>query len=297
MKLNKREMILAGLVGLIVLVYVGNLAFRQILQGPLDARRDRVAKLKREIDQKQKGLRRARAAGEKLARWQQQSLPSETEVARSQYQNWLLEIVGRAGFEKPNVDSGETLTKKGLYQRLPFSVRGRGNLAQLTRFLYDFYRADHLHQLQRLSITPIPKTQELELAISIEALILPGATRKDRLNTDRSDRLAWSGLAEYQPIVDRNVFGEGGISVFDAADFAFLTAILEIDGQPEAWFTVRTTGEILKLRKGQSFEVGQFRGTVAAIDPQDLVIEADEERWLLTLGENLSQATALPPEF
>jgi hypothetical protein len=53
----------------------------------------------------------------------------------------------------------------------------------------------------------------------------------------------------------------------------------------------------LKLKVGQRFEVGDFQGMVAEIDERDVVIDSDGERWLLTLGEQLSQATALPPEF
>ena len=80
-------------------------------------------------------------------------------------------------------------------------------------------------------------------------------------------------------------------------DFAYLTAILDVEGTHEAWFRIFTTGEVLKLHVGESFEVGQFRGRIAEIDSLDVVIDSEAERWLMTLGESLSQATALPPEL
>ena len=69
------------------------------------------------------------------------------------------------------------------------------------------------------------------------------------------------------------------------------------DGSPQVWFTLRTSGEILKVGKGGDFEIGQFRGSIAEIEGADVIVESDGERWLLTLGERLTDASALPPEF
>ncbi len=171
-------------------------------------------------------MARFRKANQQLKVWQAQSLPSDTEVARSLYQAWLVGLVGSAGFISPNVDSSEPITRKGLYSSLGFSVRGRATLEQLTRFLYDFYRADHLHHIESLNLTPVPRSDELDITLSIEALSLPDATRKDRLSTRASDRLASNRLADYRPVIERNLFGIGGGGL-DAADFAYLTAITE----------------------------------------------------------------------
>jgi hypothetical protein len=48
---------------------------------------------------------------------------------------------------------------------------------------------------------------------------------------------------------------------------------------------------------GQTLAVGQFHGDVVEIATDDVVLEADGERWLLALGENLGEACALPPGF
>jgi len=120
--------------------------------------------------------------------------------------------------------------------------------------------------------------------------------RKDLLSARTSDRLASADLAEYRVIVDRNLFGIGGGSL-DEADFAYLTAIIEADGEPEVWFTLRASGELLKLRHGQSFQIGALRGSVAEINDSDVILLCDDERWLVGVGENLMQASTLPPEF
>jgi hypothetical protein len=293
---NRREMILAVGLGTIVVAYGGNWLVQSSYVEPLVERRAQIDQLREDIEKHEREMARFRKASQQLKRWQAQSLPSDTELARGLYQAWLVELVGSAGFISPNVDSSEPVTRQGAYTSLRFSVRGQGTPEQLTRFLYEFYRADHLHHIASLSLTPVPRTDELDIALSIEALSLPDADRKDRLSVRTSDRLASAQLAEYRAIVDRNLFGIGGGS-FDEADFAYLTAITEVDGEPEVWFTLRASGELLKLRHGQSFKIGALQGSVAEISDSDVILLCDDERWLVGVGENLMQASTLPPEF
>jgi len=293
---KKREVILAAGVGAMAAVYALHWTYQTVYEVPLQERRDETVRLQEDINKRELDLKKIAKAGKDMKRWKAQSLPSDTEVARSLYQAWLVELVGSVALDNPNVDSSEPVARKGLYNSLSFSVRGRGTLKQLTKFLFDFYRADHLHQIQSLSLTPVPRMEELEISISIEALSLVDADRKDQLSSKVSDRLASTSLAEYQSIVERDLFGVGS-SGADEADLAYLTAITEVDGQAEAWFTLRSSGQLLKLRQQQGFEIGPFHGTVAEIHGSDVILVCDDERWLLTIGENLMQASTLPPEF
>ena len=294
--MNQREKLLAAGVGAIAVLFGGQWLYQSMYAAPLQARRDETERLREDIAKRELDLARFRKASQELKRWRTQSLPTDTEVARSLYQAWLVQLVGAAEWVNPNVDSSEPVTRKGLYDSLSFSVRGRATLEQLTRFLFAFYRADHLHQIRSLSITPAQRGDELEVALSIDALALAEADRKDRLSSRVSDRLASESLTDYRPIAQRNLFGVGG-GVVDEADFAYLTAIIEVNGEPEAWFTLRASGKLLKLRRQQSFEIGPFQGTVAEISGSDVVLACDDERWLLTVGESMMQASMLPPEF
>jgi hypothetical protein len=293
---NQREKILATGVGAVAMLFGGQWLYNAMYAAPLESRRAETDRLRKDISNRELELARFRKASQELKRWRTQSLPSDTEVARSQYQAWLVQLVGLAGWVNPNVDSSEPLSRKGMYDSLSFSVRGRGTLEQLTQFLFAFYRADHLHQIRSLSVTPSQRGDELEIALAVEALALNDADRKDRLASRVSDRLASDSLADYRPIVQRNLFGIGG-GVVDEADFAYLTAVIEVNGEPEAWFTLRASGKLLKLRRQQSFEIGPFQGTVAEIDGSDVVLLCDDERWLLSVGESVMQASILPPEF
>ncbi|MFV2066623.1 MAG: hypothetical protein ACC645_06545 [Pirellulales bacterium] len=295
--MKKREKNLAVVFGAIVLGLLGNQLFKTAFRGPLESRKAAVARKERQIKSLEKSLAKAREAAKELAVWQSQSLPSDTSQAGHLYQEWLTKLVNRIGLTVKTTTASDPVNRKGFYHMLVFSVRGRGTLEQLVEFLFEFYSADYLHKIQSLDITPNPQNDQLDVTVSIEALVLPGADRKDRLTRHKSDRLASRSLADYRPIVQRNIFHIGG-SGPDATDHAFLTAVIDVGGQPEAWFTLRTTDKTLKLRKGQKLEVGPFRGTIVEIEIEgaDVVIESDDERWLLTVGENLAQATSLPPE-
>jgi len=293
--MKSRKNILLAAFAAMLLIYVGNWLWENMVEAPLEKRRAKTVRLQEDVEKRKLQLARARKAAKELAVWEDQSLPSDTEVARSLYQAWLLELVEHVKLANPHVDSGNPVGRKGLYHALSFSLRGRGTLRQLTVLLFEFYRADHLHQVRSLGITPLEGADQLDLSISIEALVLPGADREDRLSRQTSDRLASAELADYEMIVRRNLFGSG--DGFDPTDHTYLTAVTYSDGQAEAWFTMRVNDKVLKLRKGQNLQVGQFNGTVAEIADTDVILESDGERWLLTVGENITQAFALPPEY
>lgn len=309
---NLRQYVLAGIFGLMLLYFGGEWVIENLLQGPLEARRARTRRLEASIEKKEEAYERARAAGELLDRWERQSLPADTEVARSLYRTWLLELVKELELRNPSVSSSEPVRREGLYQSLTFSVRVQGTLEQLSAFLFVFYRTDLLHQIRSLIITPLQSADLLDLSMSIEAIALPsagpsaqGATAEEYQETVFADfsrragrvseRLASDDFDAYRPIVERNLFGVGGSP--DPADHAFLTSITLVDGRPQAWLMLRASDQMLRLYEGDSFRVGQLHGTIAEIAAPDVVLDLDGERWLLTLGESLSDAYALPPEF
>lgn len=293
--MKPREKILLIAFGTVALAYTGSWLFETALQGPLENRRAAIARQKQRIKTLEDKQQAAKEAAEALAVWRAQSLPSEPGDARSQYQAWLTKLITDLELNQLTVKTSDPQPRKGNFLILPISIRGQGKLAQLVSFLYEFYAANHLHQIQRLDITP--RDDGLDLAISIEAMALADADRRD-LSTQKSDRLTSDNLADYQCIVERNLFSFGGGSS-DATDHTYLTAVVVgKSGQLEAWFTSRTTDEILTRHRGETIDIGQFHGTIIEIEGSDVLVESeDDERWLLTVGENLAQASSLPPEY
>ena len=296
---------------LVMVAYFGSEWALDLVQGPLQAAHSRRTKLERDIEQRETSLRRLREAGKVLAQWEDQSLPADLEVARSLYQAWLVELVDDVGLTSPSVTSSEPSARGGLYRTLAFSVRGRGTLDQLTKFLYAFYQTDLLHQVRSLTITPLQRSDALDLSFSIEALSLtpvrderakPAAAPPPSENVFAqfrrrawrvSERLAFAELDPYGVIVRRNLFGLGG--GFDPTDLTYLTSVTEVDGQPEIWFTNRATDEVMRLRAGDQLELGPLSFRLAEVHAADVIIEIDGERWLLSPGDKITDAHALPP--
>jgi hypothetical protein len=294
--MKRREKILASGLGLVLALAAGDALYEAAWAHPRSTRQNRSEKLHADIAKRLNELRALRRSAKQLDAWRRRSLPHDVAVARSLYQAWLLELVSQAGLDAPHVDSANPVSQRGHFHSLGFSVRGQGSLEQLVAFLYTLYRGGHLHQVRGLNITPVAQQGTLDFSLSIEALSLPAANPTDALAAAPGDVLAFAQLADYRPIVERNLFAAGG-GAADAASQAFLTAVLETNGRRQAWFTLRGADQVLKLSIGDPISVGAFHGAVAQIDEQDVILQADQERWLITIGESVSQASALPPEF
>jgi len=301
---------LAVVLVVMVVYFGGEWTIDQFIQGPVQAARSRRTQLERDIQQRETSLQRLREAGKVLALWEDQSLPADTEAARSLYQAWLVELVDDVGLSGPSVTSSEPTAYAGLYRTLSFSVRGRGTLDQLTKFLFAFYQADLLHQIRSLTITPLQRAEDLDLSLAIEALALTPA-REPSAKTAASpaaenvyeqfrrrawrvsQRLAFDQLEPYGVIVRRNLFALGG--GFDPTGLTYLTSITQVDGQPVIWFTNRATDEVMRLRAGDHLELGPLTFRLAEVHATDVIIEIDGERWLLSPGDKIIDAQALPP--
>ena len=291
---SRKYLLYLALAG-IALCFGGDYIWRSNVEDPLERKKELKEKLQEEIKKKKKDLAKSKAAAKKLDILEMSSLPSEPEIARSLYRTWLLELVEKSEFHTAHVESGAATSRKGFYDTLGFSVRGKGTLQHVVRFLFEFYRGGHLHRIQQMSLTPLGKTGSLDVIITIEALILPGTDRKDTLSTRKSNWLNFRSLADYGIIAQRNFFGVGGES--DPSQQAYLTAVTRDNGEPEIWVTLRGQDKLRKLHLGDQFEIGQFNGTVVDILDDDVVFESAGERYLLSVGEPFADALGVPPEY
>ena len=294
MALNKRERILGALVGIAVLAGAAYFGF-SVLSAPTGSRWAERNRLAAEIEKKKLIVERGQKAQAKLAEWEKRSLPAHHELGRSLYQNWLSELVDKVGLTRSRVESGEGRLHQNAYYLFPFTVRGQGNAEKVVEFLFAFYRAGHLHQIRHLSIKPVERGRELDLVMTIEALSLPGA-KSDKLCAEPGTRLAQTSIDEYvNTFVRRDLFSPflpgsnsgSGRSKLDPAKYAYLTAVLSVEGRPQAWFVARTTDQIYKLSEGEEFTVGAVRTKVVRIGQRDVDLEIDGARYTVGLGNSL----------
>ncbi len=355
---RRKQLLLAGLV-LLAVFYAGDWVLTNWIEKPKEQRRKQIIAIQAQIKEyNQKYIARAQQDAQWLRYWYSQSLPANPAVAQSLYRAWLLEVGQYVGIAGRNVNAAEPV-RRGAFLSMSFSMRGRGTLEQLTRFLYEFYSAGHLHKITTISLAPVGQGV-LDLSLGIETLIIPQAGRTE-LGTGRAYRLTSLSLDDYGAISRRNLFSVGGGGSVDPAGHTYLTAVNYVNNQPQAWFTLRTTGAVMKLRPddelvqtgdsvrklcqvenlegiffdGNRSEIGsigeiesgsvlvrwadriweptlnaagnalEFRafdsslsaiGKVVDVEDTEVVLQTGDERWLLSIGDGLNDAFALPPE-
>lgn len=79
-------------------------------------------------------------------------------------------------------------------------------------------------------------------------------------------------------------------AAFDEAKQTVLTALTQSKGEWTAWLHVRTSGETLYLREGDTFEVGQLSGKVVEVNSSYAVLEYEGDRFVLRHDVTLAEA-------
>lgn len=303
MSLQKREKVLAGGVGVLLLVTVfwtmglgGGPSVGQLQQAVND--------LETKIKSRTERIAAVEADEARIKDWKRRSLPPDEKMASSLYQNWLLRLADTVKLQGAKVESAGGQAHHGIYFRHGFTLRGQGSVEQLVRFLYEFYSSGSLHLIKHLDIKPVEKNvNSLDLTFNIEALSILNAEPRDTLSQEPPPPMAHAGLSDYlAKIMDRRLFapyappapvkGDSKPSTpFDVTRYAYLTAVLETDGRRGAWLRSRTTDQTFQLFEGDTFEIGPTKAKVVHIGQRDVDLEVDGSTFTVALGANLHDAT------
>jgi hypothetical protein len=245
-------------------------------------------------------LAKSKRIGEQLETLEQQSLPWDAEMARSRYQSWLLQLAKDAKLTNTNVDSGEPSSVKytsrrgkrsiEMYKKFTFTLRGRGELGQVTRFLYDFYRGGHLQKIRSLSLNPVGQGQQVDLNLSVEAIALPNADREAELTSLVSEELAHANVRDYQLISRRNFFGRGGAqSAWRQIQLSAITS--DVRGVSEAWLQVGAERQTRMLQVGQVLPMPSFDLRIVQLQETIATVDVDGQLYQMSIGQSLAEAT------
>ncbi len=290
MKPTRQHILLAFLL-LLGLFQLGDYVLNSMIQAPLEKLRSEQEALQEDIEKREKLLSEARVAGKKIELWKKKSLPSDVETARSLYRNWLLEVIREAKLQNATVGSGAPANRYGLYRAMPFDVKARGTLLQLTNALFRFYNSDQLHEIKSVRITPVGNSGQFDISLGIEALIIPGSKRKS-LNTGKAKWLASADPRDYAIIARDNLFGIG-VNNQDPMKLTILSAVTSRNGRPLAWITELITGRVIKVPPQGAFETVALSGRVVQIEQDSAIIESGGQRMKLTIGQSFAQGTVI----
>jgi hypothetical protein len=305
---NREKMLAAAVLSLFLLWGGGKLWGRY--NDSLANQRTALIAAQGKLDEAKLNLERGRMAMKQLEAWQKQSLPADRDVAQTLYREWLRAKCSDAGVALDDIQTDQRTTRTEAYSTIGYTITAHGSLKAVTSLLYSFYRSTVLQQITRLQVRPGAEVGQLSIVLQIEALVLPGSANTAKLPEGESKRLAKASADDYvKSITGRNLLtayspphAEPPTSAahvdppkpkFDDAEFAFVTGIVEVNGRLQAWITVRTTAEELRVFAGDSVKVGQFEGKVVSIAPRMVVLQCDKEELHIGLGHSLRE-TAKP---
>jgi len=310
MTLNKREKILAIAIAVLAVVFALYMVWPSGGDS-MDILRNKRDALEKEKDDNQKKAILLKKNTDRLPALLRRSLPSNTEAAKREYQNWLRNLAKDRFTTVTSLSSGEqpqensyTDTDKihrTIYWKFHFTLDCQGTLEQLTRFLFDFYSEGHLQKICSINIKPL-KNPQLDLKIVVDALSLPNSKQSDQLSKEKSNRLKLASADLYNKVIakrdpfvaytpprptERRGDGPPPPAKIDPWQFSFLTGIIEADGVAEALLYERTTDETLKVHEGEEFTIGKVKGKVNRIGLNDIDIEIDGKTHTVSLGNSL----------
>lgn len=132
----------------------------------------------------------------KIKEWQAFSLPPDPAVAAARYRGYLLDALHKhrltaKKLPAENAQMRSTSRTSSLIMPLVFDVTVEGSYKDLLGFLWDFYQLNLPHAIKEFAITPLAAGADakLEVAMKIEALIVPGAPARGFLPAAPNPRI------------------------------------------------------------------------------------------------------------
>ena len=245
----------------------------------------------------QRGLR----ARHRLTQWRKASLPANTDIAKSLYQDWLDQQLTSAELQVMELRISNTPTRIASdYQQLTYTIDAQGSLDSLTKFLYQFYSAGHLHRISTASLKPTDDRNSIRIGLTIDALVLPNCNRTDQL-ADKQGKPLEHSLDEYRDnILGRNMFvaykpvasqadPDQIANQPDEAAKAFVTGMMDGGSGWQLAVRMEDSGKILYFREGDSIQLGHLAGTIASLDGRRVVVQTTDEKRTFKLGQNFAQ--------
>jgi hypothetical protein len=302
--MNLREKYLVAAVATLVALWGGTVGWGRYQEALLRNENQQLA-AEQQLSQARTAAARGQRAQRLLADWRKQSLPKNLDVAKSLYQDWLRQQLTEAGLTIRELNESSSRTAQKHFNQATFIVNAQGTLAELIDFLYRFYQANHLHRISAATLTPTTSRRSLTITLTVDALSLADSRRTDKLAEGTSNSITKPLEDLRETIVSRNVFqpyapgGKDGPSqeVADSVDSeasqAFVTGMTYGDGGWQMTVRMRDSGQTRYFRPGDNISIGKFQGELVELDGRRAIFSRQNERVVILLGQNLSQAQVI----
>jgi hypothetical protein len=223
---TQRDRVMAYLAVTLITLTLGGLLYFLYYDRSMSSLGKRQRAAESELAANEMAIEQFEKAKPKLDAAKRLSLPADPN-APNNYSNELNSLLTASRFPadkismvKPKQQVEQKATgpnkQKPMFTRVLFDVQVHGDLTMLDEFLERFYRAPLLHRIKSLTVTRPMKTpdqmpEELDIAMTVEALALDGAENRKTLlpekltEAEKPARLARS-TSQYEAIDGNNPF-------------------------------------------------------------------------------------------
>ncbi|MFN6128505.1 MAG: hypothetical protein ACK494_06365 [Planctomycetota bacterium] len=285
----------AGVFGL----YMIDALYRNWIEQPQTELNRRIETLSNDLTESKQQQLQSQKTGRRLAEYSARALPSDPMLARSSYQEWLLELVDQHKFAATSVDASQPVpleiksrTKKGkrirIGHRIDYSLRGQASLAKLAEFLDQFRKAGHLHKIRSLTLNPIGSEGRLDVILSIPVLSMESSMNESDVGDWTMFSEAQESLKPAAALVRRNPFARGFAKALNDVQLRAITTNRE--GIIEAWFAADARGSIKKVPAGSNIPLALHEITVVEILRDRVLVNVNQEPQWIQMGESIGDA-------
>lgn len=293
----------------VIFGYVGSIAYQKRYVGPRKKLTEQYEQLQQQIGfskNRLAGMQQVTNANMKLFT---RSFPLNPASARTEYQLWLTQLAEFCEMDQPLVRIGQYQRGAGIASHL-FQLRAECTLEELYRFLYEFFWTSYLHRIDSMDIQTIEGSERLDVSLVLEGLTMAKLDRNAAypqanqlpLSWTWERRLASGPFAAYSDFAKTDLFRYARPGV-DDANFTVLTGlptVIDTAGVSvtQTRWKIESQGRTVTVGIGQRLSVGSFDGVVEAVDGDMAILrQSNGLRWILLLGEKLSDALAVPRDF
>lgn len=174
---RREQFLLGGLIATVVL-YLGYGWFNSAVLGPIQTKRDDLARVTKSVGDKELQEIALAKAGKQLRDWKSRSLPPDLVKPKQRpdalnaqrlYLEWLTDLAQLSGFEDLKVSPDRRTPKGNVYVSVVVKIEADARFEQLANFLDRFYRTDLLHRVTALRVQSKESEGDPFFQITLEA--------------------------------------------------------------------------------------------------------------------------------
>lgn len=300
MNMTQRERYLAIAVGAVLVLLLANMGFKSIRK-ELTQAENRVEKAQTDLNALKSAFENGQRAAIKIERLEPKSLPSNKDLAVSQYMSWLTEVANQVGVTPASVALNRTIpvttqaTTSNNAQRKPteafqiheFTLTGKCHNEKVIELLALYYNREYLHRITKLTINREPKQANIvSLQLTTQAVSLAKAAADQKPSLQPSGRLAMNIDDYKKTILERNPFSlpnnppkfETGRSHELTIDKPWSLQLQATDAEGDP-VTYEMLTESEKLPEGLTMSRGEISWTPKNKGEKELLIRAIDGGW------------------